>query len=80
MCIRDSPTPGQAERLAVVRVVKQRAGQSEGEAAFTFQAAAGRFTPRELPPRVEPGTEAGKPGTGQSTASKARNKGGLHID
>ena len=52
----DAPTPGQAERLAVVRVVKQRAGQSEGEAAFTFQAAAGRFTPRELPPRVEPGT------------------------
>ena len=47
----DAPTPGRAERAAIVRVVKQRAGQSEGEAAFTFQAAAGRFTPRELPPR-----------------------------
>lgn len=74
----DAPTPGQAERAAIVRVVKQRAGQSEGEAAFTFQAAAGRFTPRELPPRVEPVASAGKPAAWQGTASKgaARTKEG----
>lgn len=71
----DAPTPGQAERAAIVRVVKQRAGQSEGEAAFTFQAAAGRFTPRELPPRVEPCPEAGKPAPGQGMG-RAGNSGG----
>ena len=76
----DAPTPGQAERLAVVRVVKQRAGQSEGEAAFTFQAAAGRFTPVDLPPRVEPVASAGRPATGQGTGNKSRNKGGLDIE
>lgn len=66
----DAPTPGQAERLALVRVVKQRAGQSEGEAAFTFQGAAGRFTPRELPPRSEVPTTPKQQPTGQGTARK----------
>ncbi len=76
----DAPTPGQAERAAIVRVVKQRAGQSEGEAAFTFQAAAGRFTPRELPPRVEPVADPVKPGTGPGRGRNGRTKGGLNID
>ena len=49
----DPPQPGQAGRLAVVRVVKQRAGQSEGEAAFAFEAAAGRFTPCNLSDRAQ---------------------------
>ena len=70
----DAPTPGQAERAAIVRVVKQRAGQSEGEAAFTFQAAAGRFTPRELPPRVETKSSPVRPATGQGTG-RAGNSG-----
>lgn len=74
----DTPTPGQAERAAIVRVVKQRAGQSEGEAAFTFQAAAGRFTPRELPPRSQtpttPPSGATKPGEGRKTS------GGLSFE
>jgi replicative DNA helicase len=69
----DAPTPGQAERAAIVRVVKQRAGQSEGEAAFTFQAAAGRFTPAELPPRVEPQTSPRRPATGQDAPRSARS-------
>lgn len=68
----DAPTPGQAERAAIVRVVKQRAGQSEGEAAFTFQAAAGRFTPRDLEPGVSaPATQP----RGQGEPQRGPQKG-----
>lgn len=67
----DAPAPGQAERLALIRVVKQRAGQSEGEAAFTLQGAAGRFTPRELPPRSQTPTTPTNGATGQGGGRKA---------
>jgi hypothetical protein len=70
----DAPTPNEPDRLAVVRVVKQRAGQSEGEAAFTFQAAAGRFKPRELPPRSETQTTPKPTPTGQAGGRKAETK------
>lgn len=73
----DAPTPGQAERAAIVRVVKQRAGQSEGEAAFTFQAAAGRFTPRELEKLPEASPKGQGPRNGQP---KPDAKGGMNLD
>ena len=65
----DAPTPGRADRLAVVRVVKQRAG-TEGEAAFTFQAAAGRFTPCKLPPDAEKNGDKPKPDARSKPPSK----------
>ena len=75
----DAPTLGEAERAAIVRVVKQRAGQSEGEAAFTFQAAAGRFTPRELPPRAETTSSPVRPATGQGTGRPQRRGQGAEL-
>lgn len=76
----DPPTPGQAERPALIRVVKQRAGQSEGEAAFTFQAAAGRFTPRELPPRSQAPTTPPNGATGPGGGRNRVNTGGPNYD
>ena len=73
----DRGEDGAAERPACIRVVKQRGGIDGAEVGFTFQAAAGRFTPRKLEERAEAPPPPQKPRSG---AQKLATREGPNRD